>query len=234
MRLLFALLLALLPLPALADVTARYAAGKTELIVAIDDGGNARIDFADKFSIIRRGGVDYAVIKEATGDTKVVNLADLMSLVSGMFSGVAMPEGQTPDKFVLTSRGDASIAGFAGTRWAFGPEREADGRPGEMLELVLSADPKLEPIGVLFQRIVGLAEPAMSVFAPPGSGFHLLALDLAAKGAPLGIGKTELQSVSYAKIDPKRFDLPAPPVSAAEFMAASGMPVTGTDIAPLP
>lgn len=225
LRLLAAILI-LLPLPALADVTARYSLGKDVLLVEADDGGNARIGIDGKFSIIRRDGSDYVAMTNAAGETRVAELSELIILfdaavAEGPKKGSVALEGM---KFLLVAKGDASVGTRAGTAWSFGPEKENDGRTGKMLEVVMSDDPALAPVGAVLRRMVETFEPLFGMIASESSGFYAKALDLASKGTPLRIDVVELQAVDTADIDVKRFELPAPVISAVEFMASMEPP----------
>ncbi|HEX8301706.1 hypothetical protein [Sphingomonas sp.] len=233
-----AALLALLPMPALADVTARYSAGKTELVVESDDGGNARITVAGKFGIIRRDGSDYVVVTTPTGETKVAALAELLAMMSGAMTArtkSAAPSGLAIEKFVLLAKGEATVGERKGSLWSFGPDKEQDGRPGKMLDVVISADPALAPIAAVFRRTLESLLPVLGAVIPEASGFAPKALELIGKGAPLRIDKlVELQSVATTEIDPKRFDLPAPVITAMEFLSAMSPGETGEGFLPLP
>lgn len=234
MRYLLAAILALLPLPALADVTAHYSAGKDVLLVEVDDGGNTRIGIDGKFGIIRRDGVDYAVLSRPEGDTKVVALAELLTIMSSAVTNTPKPEAMTVDKFVLVAKGDALVGARKGTLWNFGPEKEADGRPGDMLEIVISDDPALAPVAAVFRLTLDSLLPVLGAMIPDSSGFAAQAATLIAKGAPLRVDKMiELQSVETGEIDPKRFELPAPVISAVEFLS-SMEPGPAIEVKPLP
>jgi hypothetical protein len=234
MRYLLAALLALLPLPALADVTARYSAGKDVLLIEIDDDGNSRIGIDGKFGIIRRDGVDYAVLSRPEGDTKVVELAELLTILSSVMTSTPTPDAMAVEKFVLAAKGEAMVGGRKGILWNFGPEKEADGRPGDMLEIVISDDPALAPVAAIIRRTVELLLPVFGAMIPESSGFAGQASALTSKGAPLRVDKMiELQSVETGEIDPRRFELPAPVISAAEFMQSAGPP-PAIEVKPLP
>ncbi|RYY23325.1 MAG: hypothetical protein EOP62_20455 [Sphingomonadales bacterium] len=232
---LFVAILALLPMPALADVTARYSTGKDVLLVEIDDNGNARVGIDGQFGLIRRDGTDYAVMIGADGETRVVELAELIELMGGAnkaSAGTANPAIERAN-FLLIAKGEATVAGRVGVIWSFGPEKENDGRPGEMLEVVMSADPTLAPIGTLLRRMMGTLQPFVAMIVPEASGFYPKAVELAAKGAPLRVAKIELQSIDTADIAAARFDLPAPVISAAEFAATMGSG-PNMEVQPLP
>ena len=77
--------------------------------------------------------------------------------------------------------------------------------------------------------------PVLGAVIPEASGFAPKALELIGKGAPLRIDKlVELQSVATTEIDPKRFDLPAPVITAMEFLSAMSPGETGEGFLPLP
>lgn len=234
MRLLLVLFLALLPMPALADVTVRYELGKQVLTVEVDDGGDSRIDVGGKFGIIRRGGTDYAVMMLPNGDGKVTPLAELVTMVSAMVAGESAPP-LSEMQFVLVGKGPAEMAGRQGMLWSFGPanSEELKKKGGNTLELVVSSDPQLAPIGATLHRTLVIVQPLLALVAPASSGFGPKAVELAAKGTPLGADKLfTLKTVETANIDPKRFELPAPAVSAMEFLSA--MESGGAEFKPLP
>ena len=237
MRLHFlAALVALLPLPALADVTARYSAGTDVLLVEVDDGGDSRIGIEGKFSIIHRDGVDYVVRMLPGGGSHVTRLADALGLFAELVAGPAPAGGAKELAFRLVPQGEVRVGAWSGSAWSFGPDREADGRPGETIELAVSADPALAPVGTVFRRLVDLLLPVIRIAIPGSADFGPKALDLAAKGTVLRIGTTlELQSITTDAIDSRRFDLPGPVIAAAEFMGALGMADQATiEIKPLP
>ncbi len=233
---LFAAILALLPLPALADVTARYSTGKQALLVEIDDGGNTRIGVEGKGSILRREGVDYFVLVTPDGQVLVVELGDLVTLVRSAIAAKPKESGEFPDKFLLESKGEAMVGERRGVLWNFGPAPKPDGTAEKMLEVVMSDDPALAPIAAVFRHSFEALLPLLGAAMPETSGFTRLAAELLAKGAPLRIEKEfALQSLVADEIDPKRFELPAPVTSAAELMRAVDYGANSTiELKPLP
>lgn len=236
---LLAAILALVPAQALADVTARYSMGKDVLTVEVDDGGNSRLGIEGMFSLIRRDGYDYVVMIPPGGEAKVTELGALMQIMAGAMQDQKPPAGMFPEpKFALVSKGDVTVGGRAGTLWSFGPMAQpGDPKPQRAIELTMSADPALAPVGEVFRRTVMALLPQFSAIVPESSGFAPQAAELMAKGTPLRIDKKfELQSVETAEIDPKRFELPAPVISAVEFMTAMepGGGGGGVEFNPLP
>lgn len=225
MRLLLAAILAWLPTAALADVTARYDIDKDALIIEADDGGNSRMELPGVAILIRRDGVDY-IIMEAAGGTKVTRFADFLALMAaprrdevpaGMFDNVRM---------VMTPMGETSIGGRAARLWSLAPTAQPNViKPPRALEIAISVDPALAPIGDIFRRTAEAMLPYFAAFLPHTTRFAPTARMLLAKGTPLRIGnKFELQSVDNADIDHERFELPGPVIPAAEFAAAMEAP----------
>lgn len=231
-KLLLATILALAPLPALADVTARYSAGGKELVVEVDDGGNSRIDVAGKFAIIHRDGVDYVAVTDKTG-TKVFELEAMVTLVKGF-----IPKTEDKDakgmKFDLAPGAAVAIAGQPGTAWKLllveGPGEDKK----KHLEMVVSADARLAPVGDVFRRAIDTMNSFLGAFFPEDTGFSARLIELFGKGTPLRIlpieeGATkpekpliEFKSLDTADIDAKHFELPAPVTSADEILGAMG------------
>lgn len=217
----------LAPLPALADVTARYGVDGKELVVEADEGGNSRVELAGKFAIIRRDGADYVVLYGKTGP-KVFELQALATLFKAMLPKAA--EKEKVQFGVEPGTAPATVAGRTGSVWLMrmlaGPEKDHK----RHIEIVTSADPQLAPIGRIVARAADLALDFMAGFIPESTQFGAAARCILAKGALLRIqpvdsgvpGKAvfELRSVDSATIDPKHFELPGPVTSAEEVFGA--------------
>ncbi|RYD47049.1 MAG: hypothetical protein EOP60_18105 [Sphingomonadales bacterium] len=183
-------------------------------------------------AIAASGGKEYAISFAPTGEAKVAELTAVIDLLRIQYPAPAElpPSNAETMQFVLIAKDETIVAGHLGTRWHLGPEKESDGRPGEMLEIVMSTNPVLAPVGTLLRRLVEVLKPLFNgiVLVPPG--FYPKASELAAKGTPLRIDTLALQAVDRAEIDPKRFKLPAP-VTAEEFVQS--MNAAGS-VEPLP
>ncbi len=238
LKLLLAGLLILLPVPALADVTAQYSAGpKDRLVIEADDGGNARASIGEKVAVIRRDGVDYVLVADATGDFRVARLGDVLALVAGQLKGKQGGDGAGLPALTFEMRAGAeeNVAGYGGTIWIFGPKPEAPGKEaGQQLEVVMSGDPALAPIGLFFRQLVEAGNPLIdSMFG--GGNFPTASAELFAKGTPLRIGPMlKLESVSTAEIAASRFDLPGPVLEPIEFLEAITPSQSGGGLPPLP
>jgi hypothetical protein len=231
---LFAALLALLPMPALADVTAHYTAGKDAFRIEVDEGGNSRAGIDGKFLIIRRDNVDYLVVYMG-GQAKAVELDDLIATAKAQIP--AMPEmpGEGGMKFELAAVGNAGPVGAdpSITLWSFGPAAGAGGDAmpsGRKLLIAISPDPKLKPVGDVFRRTFDSLIGVFGSMFPDSTGFGPKLREVLGKGTPTSLTPEgakapevtgpmlTLKSVDHAEIDPKRFELPVPVMTAAEFL----------------
>lgn len=233
------LLVAALGFPgaALADVTAHYMLnGKDALTVEVDDGGNARLGIEGKFSLILRDGVDYAAIT-IKGRVLVVRYTDLIALAKVKLKAEPVASMRDEDViFTLASGAAVEVAGRKGTAWTLVGKDKAPGT--QRLELVMSDDPEIAPIGALIRRMAEPVVPILQGMLPESTGFGVQVLALLAKGTPLRVPPfLELMSVDRKEIDPHRFDLPGPVLSAEEFDkagdAASANP-SAVPLLPLP
>jgi hypothetical protein len=206
-------------------VTARYAigGGKQMLVVEIDDSGDSRVGIDGIFSVIRRGGIDY-VVMDKPGERMVARLDDAINALKTRHATVT--DAKEP-VFVIAGGAEVQVAGYIATSWKFGPQGD------EMLDVALSADPELVPVGELLRR---LAESALVALEgrviPVSSQFAPRLRELLAKGTPVKIAPLiELQSLDHKEIDAHRFDLPGPVVSAE--VLARAIPTHAEPVGPL-
>lgn len=232
-RVLLSAALALVPSPALADVTAQYAMGKDVLTIAADDGGDWRVDVPGEFTMIHRGAIDYVVIVQG-GETMVFKLEDLVRLIKPRLPRTS---GGSEDfaraRFALTRTGDAEVAGYKGMRWKLGLEVP---RPkGHDVDVVTSADPALAPIGAVFLAVQRhIAELVGDQFTAESNLLALVAR-LAESGTPLRLAPLiELRSVDSTAIAPKQFELPGPVIDWAMLEAELSRPDEGDATPDLP
>ena len=226
-----AALLALLPAPALADVTAHYTAKDQSLTIEADDHGNVRLTVADKFTLIRRDGVDYAVIRIPAGTDLVVRADDVLKMIAAQMQGAHPPTSAATPKldFTLAQGSDETVAGHAGTVWNFGPAPpdaqagdSAKGAPAarDRFDIVMSSDPALAPVGGFLRHLFDTVAPMfLSTFGD--SNFVQRVDELFAHGAPVRIGPVlTLTAVETTPIAADHFVLPAPVMSADAFFEA--------------
>lgn len=218
--LLLAIALAALPLPAFADVTAHYKTGQSGFTVEIDNAGDVRLEVPGKFTEIRRDGADYVVLTLG-GATKVLRLDDLITFAHDKLA--KSPAGKSPIDIklpgapALIDGGVGTAAGVTGTVWAV---ETGDGKTAKLLGVaLLSPDPRLTPVGDCFRRTLALLADLFTPVAGPDGALAFRTLkDLFAKGTVIRINRElELNSIDAAPIDPHRFDLPGPVLSAADL-----------------
>lgn len=225
---LFAALLMLVPVPALADVTAQYSAKDKTVTIEAEDGGNVRATIADKLTLIRRDGVDYVVVKDAAGAFRVARVEELLTMVRAQMQGASPPRSATASKtdFILAAGGSETVAGYAGTVWKIGPAAPEGGDsgktapPANLLDVVMSPDPALAPVGAFFRHLIEMVAPMIPQMAGE-TNFIERAGELFAHGTPIRIGPLlTLTAVETGEIADDHFVLPGPVLSAGEFLEA--------------
>jgi hypothetical protein len=231
-RVLLSAALALLPAPALADVTARYAMGKDVLTIEADDDGDWRVDVPGKFTLIHRGAIDYVVMQRGP-EAMVFKLEDLVAMIKPDLQRTSgkNTEAFMQAKFVLKRGGDVEVAGYKGASWNLGLEVPTP--KGRTLDVVTSKDPALAPIGAVFLAVQRhVAALAADQFTPE-SNFLALVGKLVESGTPLRMAPlVELRSVDGTAIDPKRFELPGPVIDSAILQAELATRAEGSEPAP--
>lgn len=197
--------LSLAPLPAAADVTARYQVGGAELSVEVDDGGDYRLEMAGAFALIRRGGVEYVVVFDGLKPC-VFERQPFLDLVKAEFvKHKPIPTGERRD-LILAKAGEEQVGERRGTLWTLQVPRAGANR----IEAVMSDDPDLAPVAGILAETVDLALQNFKGFIPD-SNLDTALQQLFTKGAPLRLVLMEefrLGSVSTAPISPARFELP--------------------------
>ena len=223
MRLAAALALMLgLPLPAAADVTARYAVGREALSIEVDDGGDYRAEIAGKFALIRRGGSDYVVLFQGTTPL-VVPRQTFLDLAIGRIPATSPnPDGKR-DTAIVKQGAEELVASRRGDLWTIRLDRPN----ANTIEAVMCPDRDLAPVGKVFAGVLDAGLTAFARLIPP-SDFAEQARAVFAKGTPLRatlIEELRLQSVSKAPIDAARFALPGPVLDSGAFDKAMSAPI---------
>ena len=110
------------------------------------------------------------------------------------------------------------------------------GTAEKSLDVVISADPALAPIGAAFRHMVEVAGPAFATFFGDTGNFTPLLTELFAKGTPIRVGPLlKLQSLSTDRIGAERFELPGAVLEPLEFLqAVSPSEGGGAGLPPLP
>jgi hypothetical protein len=229
---LFATALAMVPLPAAADVTARYQVGSAEVSVEVDDNGDYRAELPGKFALVHRGAADYVILLEGATPI-VVERQAFLDLARRMVPGEPAGSLKADEAVIIRQGPEEEIAGRRGTLWTIRLDRP----DGNTIDAVMSADRDLAPVGTAFASIL---DAALKAFGPliPGAQLQPRLREVFAKGAPLRISmgdKLQLKSISTAPIDAARFALPGPAVDAAAFQQLlAGADATGGSEPSLP
>lgn len=227
-RMLAAAALSLAPLPAAADVTARYQLDRDALTIEVDDNGDYRAEIAGKFMLMRRSGAEYVVIFQGA-TPHVVERKAFFDLVETKLRGELAKSTEARRDLVLTKGSEEEIAGRRGTLWTVALDKPG----GNRIEAVIAPDADLAPVSAVF---AGLLDGGLQVFGGliPESNLPELLREVFAKGAPLRLAMMvdlRLNSVSKAPIDSARFALPGPVVDAAAFERALSGPNAKTEVA---
>lgn len=241
--------------PASADVTARYSGtGKyaATMSVAVDASGRVRAEAgppnnaAQRVGLIRREGVDYVSAADAEGRF-VARKDDLFAIAEEMVRSSMPQSARTAMRAITDIRidiapgGMETIAGRQGRVYRItaieppGPrpgsaqagEEPDDADPPQMppLEIVISEDPELAPVGRemarLFESANGLIDTVMG--ARPAVIGQIR--ELLARGTLIRFAdEFRLRSVSTEAIADSAFALPAPALTRAELRARMPAP----------
>lgn len=236
LKLLLASLLLLLPLPALADATARYSAGPDKILtIEVADGGNFRAEVADKVVLIRREGTDFLVVYDQSRQPRVTRLGPLAELIAAQAgSSHESLEAKRMDFELIRAR-EETVGGSAGTIWKFGPvdDPEGDKERDPKIDFVMSTDPTLAPIGGFFRSVFELVAPTFAALFGTGN-FVQRGGELFEKGTPIRMGTLKLESLATGAIAASRFDLPGPEIEAMDFFGSLDPSSAATVPLPLP
>lgn len=245
--------------PAWADVTARYAgAGKyaATMSVAVGDGGQVRAEAgppnnaSQRVVLIRREGVDYVSGADAEGRF-VARTEDLFALVEEMIRTSIPQSARTAIRTAADIRveiapgGMETIAGREGRVYRITPIAPPTPRPAaqggqerqgaempqmQPLEIVISEDPELAPVGRemarLFESGSGLVDAVMGTRPAVAGQIR----ELLARGTLIRLADAlRLRSVSSDAIPDSAFALPGPVLTRAELRERMPAPLPDAD-----
>jgi hypothetical protein len=249
--LLAALVAAMLPTPALADVTVRYRArspagapaatraNPPSLTISADDAGRARWEMAapgtpaagarqPSVALIAREGVGYFALNGPQPGLQIVGRVDDAFAIGMQF---AAPILQGPAR--------ATVAQVMGQRVEIipvGPET-VSGIQGNLyriilvngetrsppMEVVVATDPRLAPIGREFVRMVESVRPTLVAMAGSEPQVYAALRGMMGLGAPLRIGaEMRIDSLSMDDVPDSRFALPGPVMSRGQLQMMMG------------
>lgn len=209
---LLALLFAIAPDPARADITAEYYVWGPigpAMKVQVADNGDARVEMGGELVAIRRDGVMYLVREDSRG--LFLLRMDEFERIEAQLNrerGPLLPDGDL-DGTVIVEAGEETVGGRRGTILVFQTPGE-DPSPPDMA-FVVSQDPDLRPVG----EIVAM------VFARPGGlspmPIRAAIAEIFARGTLLRMWTlVRLERTNSEAIPRTAFDLPGPIVSAEE------------------
>ena len=203
-----ALCATLLAAPAQADIMARFAQPNgLPLVVEVRDNGDSRIVVNDGV-YLRRDGASYMILTDASG-TFVARQEDFVGFMRALLG--AAPELQAPSDspVSLGRQGEEVVAGRRGT--LFRVKFVGSASPEETMDIVISDDPELAPVGRAMAAQLGPLLTA-SIASTPGLSQGLA--DLMARGTVIRFGFVwELESVETGPVDASGFALRGSPLS---------------------
>lgn len=204
--------------PAEADITARFRQlGDDQLmVVEVDESGASRLTVSQAVYVIV-GGETYMVLTDPQGSF-VVRQQDFMALLAGLLPVAAQADGSAGGgSATIAEAGSETLAGRVGTLFRVSRPQ----RPADILELVVSADPELAPIG---RSIAAHMGPFFTAMGGDMQAFGPATSELMARGTVIRLGDLwRLESVDTAPVPPSAFALPSAPISAEALAARLGI-----------
>lgn len=214
-------------MPANADISVLYEVQSEDefeqqidmaMTIEVNDAGDARLHISGKsdYFLIRDGDV-YSVSRGIDGPY-AERLNDLETVIAdaGQAGGISLDLLDQFPEVDLAEKGAVNVGQWKGRGYA---ERRYD-EVGPV-QLIISNDEHLEPVGDAFARLLeGRFGTLRALTLSNLFGFGLYdakVRELLASGTPLQIGVLELSEVSNAIIDPERFELPARVLSPDEI-----------------
>lgn len=198
----------LLAAPAQADITARFAqTSRPPMVVEVRDNGDSRITVNDGF-YLRRDGAAYMILSDTRG-TFAARQEDFVALIRELMG--AAPELQPPgdSQVSLGRQGEETVGGRRGTRFRL--KFVGSANPEETLDVVISDDPELAPVGRAMEAQLA---PLLSASMTGTPGLFQGLADLMARGTVIRFGFLwELESVATGPVDAAAFELPGPVLS---------------------
>lgn len=192
--------------PAAADITARYAqSGSRQIAVQVRDNGDSRI-VVNEGVYVSTGGETHMILTDARG-TFVARQADFVSMMEELLSAIPQVPGAPTDSFAIVEGGTETVAGRGGRVFRIG----APGSQTDVMEVVISEDPELAPVG---RAMATLFEPILAASTRGTPGLSDAMTGLFSRGTVLRFGQIfTLESVDTTIVPPEGFVLPSAPLS---------------------
>lgn len=211
------LLAALVPAPALADLTATYVAPHAifTMTIEIASNGDLRGDVGIPGNyFITRAGHGYFISDGPSGPI-VMRVEDIATVVS---EELAKRDDHFPDEATtahdpkpeFVEKGTVVINGRTGSAWYLKLE---NGQFSTKPWAVVSHDPILAPLGRAMAMQFDMSAAMMGKMMGGATGSGDAMEEILKTGAPLSFAGAELKTVSTTSISPARFELPAEPAT---------------------
>jgi len=204
-------------------------------VVEVNDHGDARIAMGHQSAMIMLDGVLYLIQADLLG-IYAARWDDLTALLTERIH-VTMPPVEAPDRRghppaspvpAFIERGTEIVAGRTGTLWSQRVDN-GHGQPVYGVDVVISSDPDLAPLGHIFARQFETAQSGLRTMLGSGAAaatspnFGDQMRVLLARGAPLRMGNImRLESVDTRPIPASEFVLPGSPLTRAQLEARLG------------
>ena len=212
-----ALLILVLASPAQADIIARFRQpdGGQLMVVEVNESGESRMTVTHAV-YVTTGGVTYILLTDPQGSF-VVRQSDFMALLGSLRGAAGRPDAPAGDRGVtITEAGSETLAGRAGTLFRLSRPQQ----PTDSLELVISTDPELAPLG---RAMAGHIAPFFTAMSSGIPGLAPAASELIQRGALIRLGNLfQLESIDTAPVPPSAFALPSAPLSPEALAARLG------------
>jgi hypothetical protein len=227
--------------PAMADTTIRYQvvapahataavrANMPTMTAIASDGGNVRIDTGvggQGLALITLDGVSYFVAHGAAANQQIIakqeDLVALLTQFAPMAAGMASAGGEglqrvRQQRVEIAPGGFERVAGVAGRVYRVTAISGTTRSPA--VEVVLSIDPRVAPVGREFLRLIEALQPTVVTVLGSEPQAYAAVRGLLSLGTPIRIGAHfRLESVSGGDIAESRFALPGPVLSRAQLM----------------
>lgn len=204
--------------PAPVDMTAWYSRDQgSPIVVKAAANGDSRVDAGERV-YIRRGGVDYVVLRDAKGSF-AARESDLLALY-GQAADPAAPRPQP--EYAISEAGPETVSGFGGTVWKVHP-KDVPSLPA--VDAVISTDPLLESVGRGLAMQTRMLITRNASMAGGLGNLEKRMLELFEKGTVLRLNNAlKLDHVAKGPIAPGAFELPGLVLDRAALKARLAVP----------
>jgi hypothetical protein len=226
MRLLLALSLIVLPVPALAGQRAVYVdPNGRNLAIDISDDGNAiiRPEGEQQFGVSRDG--HFYLVAQEEGSWKVARIEDVAAAFDQVLPPIfkslfASNAAAQTSRLQIDAKGRRKVGQFEGD--AYDIHWSGEGSTAEPDHYVVSKDPELQPVGMVMEKFLSGTTLLMAPFLGEEAAEAVKDIRAVfAYGTPIEIsGKFRLASIEQADIPAAATVLPAEPQTVEQIVAS--------------